>query len=169
MRYRGGSERSREVFSIHCNAVQNSHTEKGRCFNYSPGRETWLLLQSSGLNGGPRWALFGVTQMQEFGSLQRGQNVPFSSHQLSSKCTLTLQGKTDERHVGAGVPGGVQTLLWHIQHVCTPGEDCHAGTVAVPTDSPQEVRGNGKIVELCVTGTFCSPANKQIDVAFLWW
>lgn len=103
MRYRGGPERSREVFSIHCNAVQNSHTEKGRCFNYSPVRKAWLILQSSGLNEGPHLALFGVTQTQEFRSLQRGQNVTFSSHQLSPACTFTLQGKTNKTHGCQGV------------------------------------------------------------------
>ena len=105
-----------------------------------------------------------------FRSFQRGQSVPFSSHWLSSKCAFTLQGKINERHADARVPGGVQEPLWCIQRVCTTGEDCHPGTTMLPTVSPQTAEEKGKIVELCwFTGTLCSPTKRQVDVAFLWW
>lgn len=104
-----------------------------------------------------------------FRSFQGGQNAPFSSHQPSSVCTFTLQGKTNKRHANTRVPGWVQKPLWCVQHVCTTGEDCHPGTTMLPADFPQTAEENDKIVELCLfTGTLCSPTIKQVDVAFLW-
>lgn len=104
------------------------------------------------------------------GSFQRDQNMPFSSHQLSFECAFTLQGKTNKRHTDARVPGQVQKALWCIQCVCTTGEDCRPGTTVLPTDSLQTAEQNGKIGELgWFTGILCSPTNKQVDVAFLWW
>lgn len=128
MRYRGGSEGSREVFCIHCNAEQKYLTEKGRCFNYSPERQAWVFLWSTDLNWGPQWTVFWHIQTWQF-----IWNVPERSEDtflITSNFHLSVPSPCREKltegmHM-SGVPGWVLKPLWRIQCVCPTDENCRS-------------------------------------------
>lgn len=123
MRYRGGSEGSREVFSIPAMLCKNLSQKKGDALITALKGKRGLFCGALVWTKVHTGHCFEVSKCESsFGSFQRGQSVPFSSHQLSSECAFTLQGKTKKRHVDGRVHGQIQKPLWCVQYVCTTGE-----------------------------------------------
>ena len=174
MRYRG-DQKDRERFLVSTAMLCESLSqEKGDALLIALKGKHGLFCAALVWNEDDTGHCFEVSKRENsFGSFRRGQNAPFSSHQLSSELAFTLQQKTNKRHANARVPGWVQKRFWYKQCVCTTGEDCHPEITMLPTDCPQTAEENGKIVVLQLenwfAGTLCSTTNKQVNVAFLWW
>lgn len=169
MRYWGGSEGSREGFSIQCIAVQKSLTQEGRYFNCSPEKKMWLNLWNPALV----WT-----------ELHTALRYPTWTIPQRSGCTFLItpvftlgapspcREKNTKRHEGTRMLGQFKSCCGVFKCVCATGEDCHPGTPVLPgpADSSQTAGENRKTVELYwSTGTLCFPTDSQLDIPFLWW
>lgn len=161
MRYRGGSEGSREVFSIRCHAVESLSQKKGDA----------LIIALKGNCGLFCRALFWTEAYTEHGfevskcrsfvrSFQRSQH-----HLHPSSPSLCRKSLTKSMQM----PGCLVEFRSHPVTLSVFAQQVKTAILGLwwYRQTLHRREENGQTVELCwFTGALCSPANVQVEVAF---